>query len=123
MSDAFALSLGAAMTGKKQHLPLPHFHLLLLQQPLHLTTCPHCAHRAQGTRENHGPCLRGRPLPRHVAVAIRRPFASEAPHAPPTANYFSTYPAVNANYRGPPFCCSCAPHIPSAFSGMYNFNP
>jgi len=41
MSDAFALSLGAAMTGKKQHLPLPHFHLLLLQQPLHLTTCPH----------------------------------------------------------------------------------
>jgi len=48
---------------------------------------------------------------------------SKAPPRPPTANCFSTYPAVNANYRSPPPCRACAPDISSVFAGMYNLDP
>jgi hypothetical protein len=80
-------------------------------------TGPHCARRTHGTKENHGPRLRGRAPSRHVAVAIRRSVASKAPMRPP--NCFSTYPAVNANYRSPQICRACAPYAKTTFAGMY----
>jgi len=84
---------------------------MLPQQPQHLTTGRHCPRRAHGTRDNYGPYLRGRPPSRHVAVAIRRSVVSKDPPRPPNTNCFSTYPAVNANYRRPPLCRACAPYI------------
>ena len=38
---------------------------------------------------------------------------------PYSLNCFSTYPAVNANYRSPQICRACAPYTPSIFAGMY----
>ena len=40
--------------------------------------------------------------------------------APPT---HAKYPGVNANYRIPPLCRTCASCMPSVFAGMYNFHP
>ena len=72
--------------------------------------------------ENHGPCLRGRPPPRHVAVAIRRPVACKAP---PRANCCSTYPAMNANYRSPPLCLralhTCQVYFPACTTSTLTY--
>ena len=93
---------------------------MLLQQPQHLTVGPHCARRAQGTRENMA-CAFVTGLHR-VTLQWLYSIASKAPPSPPTTYCFSTYPAVNANYRNPPLCRACAPYISSVFAGVYNLD-
>ena len=93
---------------------------MLLQQPQHHTIGPHCARRAQGTRENMA-CAFVTGLHR-VTLQWLYSIASKAPPSPPTTYCFSTYPAVNANYRNPPLCRACAPYISSVFAGVYNLD-
>ena len=93
---------------------------MLLQQPQHLTIGPHCARRAQETRENMA-CAFVTGLHR-VTLQWLYSIASKAPPSPPTTYCFSTYPAVNANYRNPPLCRACAPYISSVFAGIYNLD-
>ena len=93
---------------------------MLLQQPQHLTIGVHCARRAQGARENMA-CAFVTGLHR-VTLQWLYSIASMAPPSPPTTYCFSTYPAVNANYRNPFLCCACAPYISSIFAGIYNLD-